>query len=155
MSNPPYGNQCLAIKETIFNPNSELGVLWRYWYSIHCCQLVKGAWDTIVTSGRALRTSQVSLMCWKNAGTNLTVLLTKCCTSNNEDHAWTWKWIQFVYKPYSLYANLEYFNSFQTHIYICPNPWKWRHEAAETCNTISLDFTCVCFFQSLSYVSLV
>ena len=24
----------------------------------------------------------------------------------------------FVSKPYSLYANLEYFNSFQTHIYI-------------------------------------
>ena len=61
----------------------------------------------------------------------------------------------FVSKPYSLYANLEYFNSFQTHIYICPNPWNGAMRLQKRRKTISLDFTCLCFFQSLSYVSLV
>ena len=61
----------------------------------------------------------------------------------------------FVSKPYSLYANLEYFNSFNlTFIYvqILENGVM---RLQKRCNTISLDFACLCFFQSLSYVSLV
>ena len=57
----------------------------------------------------------------------------------------------FVSKPNSLYANLEYFNSFQTHIYMCPNPWKWRHEVAETLQHYLIRF---CMFMFLSIIFL-
>ena len=55
----------------------------------------------------------------------------------------------FVSKPYSLYANLEYFNSFQSLIYICPNPWKWCHEVAETLQHYLIRF---CMFMFLSII---
>ena len=62
----------------------------------------------------------------------------------------------FVSKPYSLYANLEYFNSFQTHIYICPNPWKWRHEVAETSHNHLIRFYMFMFLSIivLCFISL-
>ena len=98
----------------------------------------KGAWDTTLTSGTVLRPSQLSFFkALKKCRHKFNCLVNKMpyikqirpCLNMQTDsfHAKV-----FVYKPYSIYSSLEYFNSFQTRIYLCPFPWKWCHEVTET-----------------------
>ena len=81
----------------------------------------------------SLRTSSVGLLkVLKNAGTNFTVFLTKCCTSNNKDRAWTCKQIRAKYSSTS-FMQIQTIELFSNSAFFVSNgPFYWYGGHIET-----------------------